>query len=427
MRSVADTLRPFVRRLVAGELPVGIRFWDGSSLGAAEASAVIVVRSPAALRRMLWAPGELGLARAYVAGDLDIQGDVFAVLSLRDRLASGRGGPDLHLGATGVARLARAAVALRALGLPPPRPAEEARLRGRRHSKKRDASAVRHHYDVPSDFYRIVLGESMTYSCAYFPSPKLSLEQAQDAKHDLVCRKLGLRPGMRLLDVGSGWGGMAIHAAKHYGVTAVGITLSPPQAELAAKRVVEAGMADRVEIRIQDYRDVSDGPYDAVSSIGMFEHVGAALAPRYFGALFGLLAPAGRLLNHAISRPAGSSGIDRRSLIGRYVFPDGELLEVGRTVTAMQRAGFEVRDVESLREHYALTLRRWVANLEGRWEEAQRLSSSARARIWRLYMAGSALSFEAGRVSVHQVLGVKPGPQGFGGMPMTRAAFVLPD
>jgi cyclopropane-fatty-acyl-phospholipid synthase len=307
------------------------------------------------------------------------------------------------------------------LGPPLPPPPEEARLRGRRHSKERDAAAVAHHYDVSNEFYRLVLGETMTYSCAYFTEDGTSLDDAQRAKYDLVCRKLGLQPGMRLLDVGCGWGGMAMHAAEHYGVRAVGVTLSRHQHDLASKRVAEAGLAEHVEIRFQDYRDVDDGPYDAVSSIGMFEHVGLARLRDYFDVLFKLLPPTGRLLNHAISRPWGRSRFDRHSFIERYVFPDGELHEVGSVVSAMQQQGFEVRDVHSLREHYAKTLRHWVANLEARWDEAVALAGAPRARVWRLYMAGSAVNFEEARTNVHQVLAVKPGPQGDSGMPLTRA------
>ena len=248
----------------------------------------------------------------------------------------------------------------------------------------------------------------MTYSCAVFERDDATLEEAQEAKVDLVCRKLGLREGQRLLDVGCGWGTMAIHAASRYGVRVVGVTLSREQQELAQKRVAEAGVGDRVEIRYQDYRDVHDGPYDAVSSIGMFEHVGLARTAEYFGNLWSLLRDGGRLLNHAISRrPSPRTRFARGGFIERYVFPDGELLEVGQTVSAVQGAGFEVRHVETLREHYARTLRHWVRNLEASWADAVSLAGEARARIWRLYMAGSAANFEAGRTQVHQVLAVK--------------------
>jgi cyclopropane-fatty-acyl-phospholipid synthase len=286
---------------------------------------------------------------------------------------------------------------------------------------------VAHHYDVGNEFYRLVLGPTMTYSCAYFETEDTPLDTAQAAKYELICRKLGLQPGMRLLDVGCGWGGMAMHAAQRHGVSAVGVTLSRAQQELAARRVADAGLEDRIEIRYQDYRDIDDGPYDAISSIGMFEHVGLDGLEEYLARLFTLLRPGGRLLNHAISRPAGEGGrprFDPNSFIERYVFPDGELLEVGTVVSAMQQHGFEVRDVESLREHYARTLRHWVANLEGSWDQAVALAGEARTRIWKLYMAASAVNFEAGRTSIHQALGVRPGIAGGSSMPLTRKDFL---
>jgi cyclopropane-fatty-acyl-phospholipid synthase len=288
----------------------------------------------------------------------------------------------------------------------PPVPAEEARLHGRRHSRARDAAAISYHYDVSNEFYRMVLGPSMTYSCAVWPSEDATLEEAQAAKYDLICRKLGLRPGMRLLDVGCGWGGMVMHAARHYGVQAIGITLSTNQAEYAQKAAADAGV-EGVEYRVQDYRDV-DGRFDAISSIGMFEHVGLARLAEYFTHLHDLLGPSGRLLNHGISRPPGNrSRFSRRGFIDRYVFPDGELHEVGSVVSRIQQSGLEVRHVESLREHYGLTLRHWVRNLEANWDDAVASVGAARARVWRLYMAGSALNFEAGRNQIHQVLAVR--------------------
>jgi cyclopropane-fatty-acyl-phospholipid synthase len=392
-----DTL---LRDVLGDRLPVRVEAWDGSAVGPPDATTRVVLRSPDALRRIVTAPGELGFARAYVAGDIDLDGDVFEALALRDRL------PDVRLSPRHLLEAARL-VGVRDLRPLPP-PPEEARLRGRRHSKERDAAAVAHHYDVGNDFYRLVLGPSMTYSCAVFEHEDATLEEAQAAKLDLVCRKLGLRPGMRLLDVGCGWGSMAIHAAREHGAEVVGVTLSRRQQELAAKRAAEAGVGDRVEIRYQDYRDVDDGPYDAISSIGMFEHVGLSKMGEYFGDLHGLLRPQGRLLNHGISRPPFQRArFSRGGFIDRYVFPDGELLEVGTTVSAAQQAGFEVRHVETLREHYARTLRCWVTNLEDAWGEAVGLVGEARARIWRLYMAGSAVNFEAGRTQVHQVLAVR--------------------
>jgi cyclopropane-fatty-acyl-phospholipid synthase len=360
------------------------------------------------------------LARAYVAGDLQLDGDMFAAVTvLRDAL---------HKRAPAVAKALPAAITaarkVGALGPPLPPPAEEARLDGWRHSMRRDSKAVRHHYDVGNDFYRIVLGPAMTYSCARFTEPDLSLEDAQAAKHELICRKLGLheRPGARLLDVGCGWGSMAIHAARHHQARVVGVTLSEPQAALARERAKEGGVDDLVDIRVQDYRDLRGETFDVISSIGMSEHVGHAKIDRYFETLRAALGPQGRLLNHAISSVGGSK-MSGRSFIGRYVFPDGELIDLGGTILSMEKAGFEVRDVESLREHYALTLRAWVANLEAHWDEAVRLVGEARARIWRLYMAGSAIGFEDGGINVHQVLGVVPSDAGASGMPATRRGW----
>ncbi len=423
--TVAAQLQPVVRSLLGSDPAVALRFWDGSALGPdpAGSPATLVVRSSRALRYLLWSPGELGLARAYVAGDIDIEGDVYAALDLRRLMAADDAGLTLRFGPRGIAHLARAAARTGALGLPPSPPPEEIHLRGRRHVRARDAGAIRSHYDVGNDFYRLVLGSTMTYSCAYWDDGCDSLDAAQEAKYEHICRKLGLRPGMRLLDVGCGWGGMVLHAAREHGVDAVGITLSAAQQELATARVRAAGLSGRVEIRLQDYRDVQDGPFDAISSIGMFEHVGESRLAEYAGVLLRNLRPEGRLLNHGISRPAGDGGITERSFINRYVFPDGELHEVGRVVSVLQQAGFEVRDVESLREHYARTLRSWVANLEANWEEAVGLAGAARARIWRLYMAGCALNFEQGRTMIHQVLGVRTPPGGSSGMAPTRRGW----
>jgi cyclopropane-fatty-acyl-phospholipid synthase len=320
----------------------------------------------------------------------------------------------------------RTAVATGALstGRVPP-PPEEIRLRGRRHSSARDSASIAHHYDVSNDFYRLVLGPTMTYSCAYFDSPDGALERAQDDKHELICRKLRLREGERLLDVGCGWGTLAIHAAKHHGVGVVGVTLSRRQAELAAKRAAEAGVADRVTIRVQDERDVDDGPYDAISSVGMFEHVGAARLQEYFVHLYGLLRPGGRLLNHGISRlPGNRTRFARRGFLDRYVFPDAELHEVGKVVSVIQDAGLEVRDLENLREHYALTLRRWVADLEANEDQAVALVGEGRYRVWRLYMAGSARGFAKGQIQVHQILAVRS-DKGVSGLPLRRVDAFL--
>jgi cyclopropane-fatty-acyl-phospholipid synthase len=419
--TAASALAPLLHALLGDELRLEVRFWDGSRLGPADAPATIVLRSPNAVRRILWSPNELGFGRAYVLGEADIEGDAFAAFTIFFQTAP----PELRIGTKTLATTLRAAGRLGILGPPLPPPAEEARLKGGLHSRHRDAAAIAHHYDVGNDFYRLVLGESMTYSCARFIDPGDSLEMAQAAKYDLICRKLGLRAGMRLLDVGCGWGGMAMHAAANYQVAAVGVTISEQQYELARKRVAEAGLTGAVDIRLQDYRDVAatGEEFDAISSIGMFEHVGRGRMAEYFGVLAGVLRPGGRLLNHAISTPNGAS-FDKGSFIARYVFPDSELQDVADVAAAMEARDIEVRDVEALREHYALTLRHWVANLEAHWDEAVALVGQVRARVWWLYMAGTVTSFDIGEISVHQVLGVKPGTGGTSGMPLTRAAMV---
>lgn len=416
--TVAHALQPVVTSILGNELPVRLEFWDDSALGPDEMAGSLLVKSANALRRLLWAPGELGLARAFVTGEVEFRGDLVGVLrAIRDSAPRER----LRIP---VVRALRAAHRVGALGLPLERPEEEASPSGLRHSRRRDTHVVHHHYDISNDFYELVLGPSMTYSCARFTADSVSLEDAEEAKHDLVCRKLGLdrTPGMRLLDVGCGWGSLAIHAARTYQAQVLGVTLSDAQAEHARRRVKEAGLDGQIEIRIQDYRDLVGEQFDAISSIGMFEHVGRSKMAAYFEAMHRILAPSGRFLNHAISS-AGGSRLGSRSFIGRYVFPDGELLDVGDVVLAMERAGFEVRDVESLREHYAKTLRAWVRNLQGSWDQAVTRVGIRRARVWLLYMAGSANGFVDGGISIHQVLGVRPGKGGESGMPLTRTSW----
>ncbi len=397
--------------LGAPESPWRLRAWDGSEAGPSDAP-LLSIRSPHALRRLVWAPGELGLVRAYVAGEIDIEGDVFATLSALSSL--GRLSSEAAFrrpGARERVELARTAAALGAVGRPlAPPPEEFARNgRARRHSLRRDADAVSHHYDVSNDFYELVLGPTMVYSCAVWTDPGTGLDAAQEAKLDLVCRKLGVGPGTRLLDVGCGWGSLALHAAQRYGAHVVGITLSAEQAEHARRRVTAAGLDDLIDIRVQDYRRVTDGPFDAVSSIGMAEHVGREGLPGYARTLYGLVRPGGRLLNHAISWTAGENPRDDDTFIARYVFPDGDLVPPAVTVGALGDAGFELLDVEALRRHYALTLRAWVERLEKQWDTAVSLTSEGRARVWRLYMAASALSFEAGKLGIEQVLVQRPG------------------
>ena len=426
MTAAAPRLHALLTEVLGRELPLRIRAWDDTEAGPADAPALIWLRSRRALRRLVWDPNELGLGRAYVSGDIDVEGDLYGALKLAGvgqpreaRAVSTRPGRKERL------RSARAAAALGAVGRRPEPPPEEVRLAGVLHSRTRDRVAVSHHYDVGNDFYRLVLGPSLVYSCAVWRRPQQTLEQAQADKLELVCRKLDLQPGMRVLDVGCGWGSFLLHAAREHGVTGVGITLSKEQAELATKRIAEAGLADRLEIRLQDYRDVVDGPFDAIASIGMAEHVGEAMVREYASVLASLVRPGGRVLNHAIARRHGTKP-SKESFIWRYVFPDGELLPLETTVSALEGAGLEVRDVEALREHYALTLRQWVRNLEENWAQCVRLVGEGRARVWRVYMAGSALAFESGMIGINQVLAVKPSPGGASGLPLTREGLLLP-
>ncbi|MFE6197922.1 class I SAM-dependent methyltransferase [Streptomyces sp. NPDC057838] len=432
MADAAQRLQGLFAQVLDAPLPVRIRAWDGSQAGPPGAP-ILVVRNRRALRRLLWKPGELGLARAWVAGDLDIEGDLYTTLDLLSGLIWERGedartlaqalrDPEVRAAVRGLVRLAGSP-------LPPAPPREETRSPRRHlHTKRTDRRAISHHYDVGNDFYEIVLGPSMVYSCAYWPAPDATLEQAQHDKLELVCRKLDLKPGQRLLDVGCGWGSMAVHAAREHGVHVVGVTLSQEQAAYARKRVADEGLTDKVEIRVQDYRDVRDGPYDAISSIGMAEHVGADRYLEYAADLYDLLKPGGRLLNHQIARRPQRDETAYRvdGFIDSYVFPDGELQPLGSTVTQLERAGFEVRDVESIREHYALTLRRWVSRLEADWARAVELTSPGRARVWRLYMAASAVAFERNRIGVNQVLAVRTPEPGASGMPLRARTWGAP-
>ena len=397
--------------IVPPEREVGFRAFDGSTAGPADAEVTLDVRSPRAVEYLAGAPSQLGLARAYVTGDLEIIGDTYTALSRLYPM------PLDHLSWRDRAALARA-FAPYALKRPTP-PPQERRLGGRRHSKNRDAEAIHHHYDVSNTFYTYVLGPSMAYTCAVFPSADASLEVAQDEKFDLVCRKLGLQPGMRLLDVGCGWGGMVMHAVKNYGVTAIGVTLSEQQAQWGQRVIADAGLDDVAQIRFSDYRDVPESNFDAISSIGLTEHIGRANYASYFSFMYEKLREEGRMLNHTITRPNDSWQTHfRTSFINRYVFPDGELSGPSQVMTAMNTAGFEIRHEENLREHYALTLKHWCENLEDNWDLAVAESGLGTARVWRLYMAASRLGFDINTIGLHQMLGVKLGAGGASGMPL---------
>ena len=411
-----------VTRTLLGELlggnghEVGVRLWDGSCLpDDRPRRAMLIMKHPGALRAMLIPGDELSMAEAYLYDDIDIEGEVEAVFDLATALQQATAGRLAKL------RLARD---LLRLPVPPKRPEGTrgpARLGGSRHSAVRDRKAVTYHYDVSNDFYQLWLDERMVYSCAYFGSPEMDLNSAQVRKLDYICRKLRLRPGQRLLDIGCGWGGLVMHAAKRFGVDATGITLSKAQAELATARIAEAGLSACCRVQVRDYREVEEqAGYDALVSVGMFEHVGLALLPAYFDRAFRLLRAGGVMLNHGIACRASDPPPSRRNFSEAYVFPDGELVPISTTLRAAEEARFEVRDVESLREHYALTLRHWVHRLEAHHEEALRFVSEPTYRVWRLYMSGSAEGFASGRLNVYQALLVKPDERGASGLPLTR-------
>jgi cyclopropane-fatty-acyl-phospholipid synthase len=384
------------------ERPFALRFWDGTGVAAtAPGAPTFTFRSPQALAHVLRAPGELGIGRAYVTGSLEVD-DLTAALRVVDTWEP----PPLTLG-----RRARLGVAVaRACGLvaPPRPPATELRPRGRRHSLVRDRRAVRHHYDVGNDFFALFLDASMTYSCACFSRGAKTLEEAQEAKLELVCAKLGLREGERVLDVGCGWGSFALHAATRHGAHVVGVTLSEPQARLARERARAAGVAERVEIRVADYREVRDEPFDAIASIGMVEHVGAERIDLYASRLAALLRPGGRLLNHGIAKLEDLDASDEGAFSERFVFPDGVPLPLSRVQLALERAGMATTHVESFAPDYAETLRHWIERFDARYEDAVRLAGAERARTWRLYLRAARLGFETGWASIYQVLAHRP-------------------
>jgi cyclopropane-fatty-acyl-phospholipid synthase len=392
--------RPLRRELarVLPERPFALRFWDGSVVPATVGGAPeFHARSPAAIGHFLRAPSELGLGRAYVAGDLEVD-DLDAAFVVVDDWQP----PSVGVGDR--VRLMLAAVAAAGAGGLPRIPSIELILDGQRHSAARDAAAVRYHYDVGNEFFALFLDASMTYSCALFSRGATTLEEAQRAKLELVAIKLALEPGDRVLDVGCGWGSFAIHAATHHDARVVGITLSESQARLARRRVAEAGVGDRVEIRFADYRDVADGPYDAIASIGMVEHVGDAQIDRYAHTLARLLKPGGRLLNHGIAATDPDEDPTADVFSNRYVFPDGEPLPLSRIQLAVERAGLRTTHVEGFMADYAQTLQEWTRRLDYRLDEAERLAGPERTRIWRLYLRAARRGFDMGWTSVYQVL-----------------------
>jgi cyclopropane-fatty-acyl-phospholipid synthase len=422
--SMAEGVLPELAGGRLAPLPVAVRFWDGSTLAAPHSSQgsngagrVAVVADRRAVSHLLHSPGQLGLARAWVDGSLRVEGDLEQVLRLRGRFA------DISLSAGDRVRLALAAFRVAGPGVlrRPPIPSIEASVRGKRHSITRDRQAVRHHYDVSNDFYRLVLGPTMVYSCAYFADGEESLEEAQTRKLDLICRKLKLAPGERLLDIGCGWGSLVLHAAAHYGVEAVGVTLSEEQGRLARERARGQRLEDRVKIHVSDYRELTEGPFDKIASVGMYEHVGRSELDAYVRTVARLLRPGGLFLNHGITR-LYSEQPRSDTFIWRYIFPDGELHPVTAVMTSMHAAGLEVRDVESMRDHYPLTLRRWLANLRAHRKEAIAIVGPERERTWELYILSSALGFEDREISIYQVLATRSDAPS--GLPLDRVELL---
>jgi cyclopropane-fatty-acyl-phospholipid synthase len=418
----ASVIASLLKEHAGLELPVRLRAWDGSEAGPATGP-VLVVRSARALRRVLWRPGELGLARAYISGDLDVEGDVSEGLRLvldavrqgsKTRASAPLAPAALAARAHGALAHAPAAVAavraaaqLKVLGAPPPPPACELRVRGRLHSRSRDRAVIAGHYDLPVAFYQLILDPAMAYSCAYWPAedPGVTLAGAQRDKLELICRKTGLEPGSRLLDMGCGWGSLTIHAAREHQAQVTAVTLSREQGGHVRRRVAELGLAGLAQIRVQDYRDTAGGPYDAIASVEMGEHVGAARYPQFCEALHRQLRPGGRLLIQQMSRGARAPG--GGPFIESYITPDMTMRPVGETVRLIEKAGFEVIGVEGMRTHYVRTIRAWLGNFERNMPAVKDLLSEEQVRVWRLYLAGGALAFEEGRMGVDQILAVR--------------------
>ncbi len=417
MTGIAPRLAEAVRAYTGGALPVRLRAWDGTEAGP-QGAPVVVLRSPLALRRLLWEPGELGLAQAYIAGDLDVEGDVGAALSTVWRSVRARGArpasrphrPPLR------SHVTAALTALRcgAVGPRPPAPhAPQARLRGQPHSTDRDRAAISHHYDLSNDWYALLLDESMAYSCGYWThpdDPDYGLAEAQRDKLELICRKLALAPGARLLDVGCGWGSLSLYAARHYKARVTAVTLSREQHDFVAARIHEQGLDDLVEVHLRHYRHITGADYDAICAIEMGEHVGDAHYPGFARRLHTLLRPAGRLLIQQMSRTGNAPG--GGAFIESYIAPDMHMRPLGETITLLEGAGLEVWAVESLREHYVRTIAAWHATLEARWAEFVALAGQETARVWRLYLAGGGLAFAERRMGVDQLLAVRPGTDG---------------
>jgi cyclopropane-fatty-acyl-phospholipid synthase len=397
--------------VVGGELPVHLTLWDGSSAGPDDAPRV-VVRSPRALRRLLRHPGELGAAQAYVTGELDVEGDLGAALTHVWSVAQQRGLGGIRPTPSVVAGVVRLARSAGVLGRPLPPPASQAVVKGRLHSLRRDRAAISHHYDLSNDFYQLILDPHLAYSCGYWRSddPGYTVEDAQRDKFELVGHKLGLREGARLLDVGCGWGSMSLYAAEHFGAQVTGVTIAAEQKRFIDARIRERGLQDRVEIRLQDYRDVPDRGFDAVVSLEMGEHVGQRNYPTYARVLHDAVRPGGRVLVQQMSRRGRHPG--GGPFIEQFIAPDMHMRPVGDTVALIEGSGLEVRDVHALREHYVRTVDAWHHTFEANWDRAVDLVGEEVARVWRLYLVGGSMAFRDGRMGVDQILAVRPGPSG---------------
>ncbi|HTZ42273.1 MAG TPA: cyclopropane-fatty-acyl-phospholipid synthase family protein [Jatrophihabitans sp.] len=420
--TTASKLAALLTAVTGPDLPVRLRAWDGSEAGPAGAP-VLHLTSRRALRRLLWEPSELGIAQAYITGEVDVPGGAAELADGLRRVwqharGTGTGTGPVRLSARQQARAAVLALRLGALGRRPTVPSTQAKLTGTLHTRARDRAAIAHHYDLSNEFYGLILDPAMAYSCGYYREPGYTLEQAQRAKLDLICRKLGLRPGLRLLDVGCGWGSLSLHAAEHYGAQVLGVTISQQQHEFISKRIAERGLADRVEVRVQDYREIPAGRFDAVSSIEMGEHVGEHNYPAYAGVLFSHLAPGGRLLLQQMSRHAGTAP-GGGAFIESYIAPDMHMRPLSETLGFLERAGFEIRDVQALREHYVRTVEHWLQTFESHYSDAVAMVGEEMARVWRLYLVGGGLTFEEGRMGVDQILAVRPSELGRSGLPAT--------
>ncbi|MFE3379012.1 class I SAM-dependent methyltransferase [Streptomyces anulatus] len=420
----AQRVEPLIERFLGGPPPVRVRMWDGSETGPRDAPTVHV-RTRRALRRLLWEPGELGLAEAYITGDIDLDTDLGDGLRAMRRAARDRGLTPPEPALADRLRAAGLALRLGAVGPRPPVPAARAGLRGTLHSKARDRAAISHHYDLSNAFYALLLDETMAYSCGYWTSdaPGYGPADAQRDKLELICRKLGLRPGARLLDIGCGWGSLTLYAAEHHGVRVTAVTLAAEQAAYVREQVTARGLGELVEVLNIDYRDIAGRPetrgaYDAVSTIEMGEHVGDAEYPAFTAILHDALRPRGRALVQQMSR--GTTAPGGGAFIESYIAPDMHMRPLGETVALLEGAGLEVRDVESLREHYVWTVEAWRRTLEERWAEFVALVGEETARVWRLYLVGGALAFEERRMGVDQILSVRPDPVGSAAMPATR-------